>query len=142
VSQLFIDTDTTFDLLSERQPFYIHAAKLFSLADKGKAELFISSLCFNNLDYLLSKKFGSDVSRNILLRFKILVTVLGVDDKIITLALNSSFADFEDAIQYYTAIENNIPVIITRNLKDYREALIPVMSAETYLKGMGNQKQI
>lgn len=140
MEELFIDTDIAFDLLTERQPFYTYAAKLFSLADKRRVKLFISSLCFNNLNYLLSKQYGRNSSKNILLQFKVLVTVLGVDDKIITTALNSSFPDFEDAIQYYTASENDIAILITRNIKDYKHAKIPVMSAETYLKGNGGQK--
>jgi hypothetical protein len=62
------------------------------------------------------------------------VTVLAVDDKIIGLALNSAFSDFEDAIQYHTALEHNIPMLLTRNLKDYRHSEITVMTAESYLK--------
>jgi hypothetical protein len=61
------------------------------------------------------------------------VNVLGVDDKIIGLSLNSEFKDFEDAIQYYTAIENNISTLITRNLKDYKYAQIAVITAEDFL---------
>lgn len=60
--------------------------------------------------------------------------MLPVDDKVIELALQSEFRDFEDAIQYYCAIENGIEVLITRNLKDFRSATIPVMTAEEFLK--------
>jgi predicted nucleic acid-binding protein len=138
MAKLFLDTDIVIDLLTEREPHYEHSAALFTLADNRKAELYISSLCFNNLDYLLSKQYGRTASRKILTQLKILVKVLAVDDKIITLALDSAFQDFEDAIQYFTAIENKIPILVTRNLKDYKEALIPVVSAEMYLKGLGN----
>jgi hypothetical protein len=65
--------------------------------------------------------------------FKTLVKVLAVDDKIIDLSLNSDFKDFEDAIQYYTAIENQVGILLTRNLKDYKAAKIPVMTAQDYL---------
>ncbi len=135
MSKLFIDTDIAFDLLLQRGPFYIYAARLFTLAERQEVSLYISSLCFNNLHYLLSKQHGWLESRRILSQFKLLVNVLAVDDKIISLALSSPFKDFEDAIQYYTAVENNIPAIITRNLKDYKEAAIPVMTAEACLKG-------
>ncbi|WP_423148818.1 hypothetical protein [Rubrolithibacter danxiaensis] len=70
----------------------------------------------------------------ILSSFKVLVNILSVDDKIIELSLNSVFNDFEDAIQYYTAIENNLKILVTRNLKDFKEAQIRVESAELYLK--------
>ncbi len=134
MDKLFVDTDIVFDLLMERTPFYIHAARLFTMAERKKAEVYISSLCFNNLDYLLSKQYGKAESRRILTQFKLLVKVLAVDDRIISLALSSSFTDFEDAIQYYTALENDIPVLITRNLKDYKAAAVNVMTAETYMK--------
>jgi len=138
MDRLFVDTNIVMDLLTNRQPFYSYAAKLFTLADKGNPKLYVSSVCFNNINYLLSKQYNRTVSKKILIQFKVLVTVLAVDDKIINLALNSSFNDFEDAIQYFTAIENKIPVIITRDLKDFKEAAIPVMTAEVYLKGIGS----
>ena len=51
------------------------------------------------------------------------------------IALSSDFKDFEDGMQYYTAIENNIKTLLTRNLKDYKSAEIAVMTAEQFLKG-------
>ncbi len=56
-----------------------------------------------------------------------------MDDKIIDLSLNSYFNDFEDTIQYYTAIENKFEIIITRNLRDFKLSKIPVMTANDYL---------
>ncbi|MGV3539737.1 MAG: hypothetical protein ACO1OQ_08000 [Rufibacter sp.] len=74
--------------------------------------------------------------RRILSKFKVLVQVLAVDDKVIDLALPSKFKDFEDAIQYLTAIESGIKLLLTRNLKDYKKAEIPVQTPELFLKGM------
>ncbi len=131
--RLFIDADITFDLLLMRQPFYQNAAQLFTLADQRLVDLYFSALSYSNLNYLLIKQHGKAESKVILSRLKLLVKVLSDDDKIISHALTSPFTDFEDAIQYQTAIENKIPIIITRNLKDYKEAQIPVMTAETFL---------
>ena len=69
-----------------------------------------------------------------MLMFKTLVNVLPVTDKTVELALSSDFKDFEDALQYFTAIENNVKTLLTRNLKDYKTAEITVMTAEQYLK--------
>jgi len=52
------------------------------------------------------------------------------------LALASEFKDFEDAIQYYTAIENDIATLLTRNVKDFRKADMSVMTAVQYVKSM------
>jgi predicted nucleic acid-binding protein len=133
MDRIFIDTDIALDLLSERMPHYNYAAKLFTMADKKKLSLYVSSLSFSNLNYLLSRQYSQKEARRILNKFKILVNVLGVDGKIIDLSLNSEFRDFEDAIQYYTAIENNIATLITRNLKDYKHASITIITAEDYL---------
>ncbi len=135
MEKVFVDTVIILDLLSFREPFYNSSAHLFSEADKGKIKLHVSSLSFSNLNYILSKQYSADQARKKLLKFKTLVTVLAVTDKVIELALSSDFKDFEDGLQYFTAIENNIKILLTRNLKDYKTAEIPIMTAEQYLKG-------
>ncbi len=135
MAKIFVDTDICLDLLSGRKPFNAIAQKLFTLADLGKIKIYVSSLSFSNIDYILKSNFKQRDTRKILARFKTLVTVLPVDDKIIELSISSDFQEFEDAIQYHTAIENNLKVLLTRNLKDYKKAIIQVMNPETFLSG-------
>ena len=135
MEKVFVDTDIILDLLSNREPFYIYAANLFSMADKNEIKIFVSSLAFANLNYILSKQYSAAQAKKLLLKFKTLVTVLPVNDKVLDLALSSNFKDFEDGIQYFAAIENNLQIILTRNLKDYKTAEIAVMTAEQYVKG-------
>ncbi len=134
MERIFVDTDVVLDLLDERMPFYKSAAQLFSRADQNEISILISSLSFTTIHYVLRKKYTSSESRKLLGRFKVLVNVVTVDDKVIELALTSSIPDFEDAVQYYAAIENHATTIVTRNLKDYKKASIPVMTAENFLK--------
>jgi predicted nucleic acid-binding protein len=136
MQKIFVDSDIILDVLSKREPFYIYAATLFSMADKNEVKILVSSLSFANLNYILSKQYTAAQARKLLLQFKTLFTVLAVTDKIIDLALASNFRDFEDGIQYFTAIENRTSIILTRNLKDYKTAEIAVMTAEEYLKGI------
>ncbi|SRR5258706_16370747 len=121
MDNVFVDTDIILDLLSFREPFYIHAASLFSLADQKKLKINVSSLSFSNLHYILSKQHSPDQSRKKLLKFKTLVTVLPV----VELALASDFRDFEDGIQYYAALEQGIKVILTKNLRDFKKRKFP-----------------
>jgi len=44
------------------------------------------------------------------------------------------FKDFEDAMQYFSAIATNCDLIITRNEKDFKSALIPILNCESYLQ--------
>jgi predicted nucleic acid-binding protein len=134
MAKVFVDTDIILDLLAGREPYYQYAAKLFSMADSGKIEICVSSLTFSNLNYILSKQFSVAQARKKLLTFKTLVTVLSVNEKVVDLALNSDFKDFEEALQYFTATEFKVTTLLTRNLKDYKKAEIAVLSAEQYLK--------
>lgn len=134
MEKVFVDTDIILDLLSKRETFYVHSAHLFSVADRSEIQVFVSSLTFANLNYILSKQYSSEQARKKLISFKTLVSVLSVTDKVIELALSSEFRDFKDAVQYYTATENGINTLVTRNLKDYKLAQISVMTAEQFLK--------
>jgi len=131
--KVFVDTDIIYDLLGKRDPFYIAAAQLFTLADEGKVQIFISALSLANLHYLISKHKSVEKAKEILRKFKVLVHVAPLNDKIIDLALNSDFSDFEDAIQYFSALQNEIEVLLTRNLKDYRKAQITVLTAQDFI---------
>ncbi len=136
MEKVFVDSDIVLDLLSARQPHYKFAAELFSLADQNSIKVYISSLTFANVNYILSKQLSPGQARKMLLTFKTIVNVLAVNDKIIELALLSNFQDFEDAIQYNTAIENTITTLLTRNLKDYKKAEITILTAQQYLKAI------
>jgi len=134
MKKIFVDTDVVIDLLAKRQPFYDDAARLFSLADKGKIEINVSSLTFANTNYILSKILTSSKSREILLKFKILVEVLPLNEKIIDLSLSDkSFSDFEDGLQHYSALENNSKVIITRNLRHFKNSKLPVNTPKEFM---------
>ena len=136
MKSIFLDTNIVLDLLAHRMPFYTEAAKLFSLADKKKVNLSISALCLADINYILSRQNSEMEVRKILRKFKVLVNVLPLDDKITDLALNSEFRDFEDAIQYFTAIENDQDIIATRNQPDFKESKIPVMTAGEFIKSL------
>ena len=134
MEKLLVDTNIVIDLLSKREEFFQEAQELFTLADNNKVELYVSALTFANTHNLLSKYQKLDDARKTLIKFKVLVKVSPLDDKIVELALVSDFKDFEDAIQYHTALENEIDIIITRNKKDFKNSKLPIMTAKEYLK--------
>jgi predicted nucleic acid-binding protein len=135
MNKLLLDTNIVIDLLAQRQPFYDSAAEIFSFADMNKLKLSVSSLTFANTNYILSRLTSAAEAKEVLRKFKVLVKVLPLNEKIIDLALNDNdFTDFEDGLQYFTALQYNQSVILTRDLKDFKKSNIPVMSAEQFLK--------
>ena len=133
INEIFIDTDIILDLLAKREPFYHYAAELFSLIDSKEIKAYVSPIIFSNLHYILRKVSNKEKTLKSLLKLKLMVNILPVDEKIIELALASDFNDFEDAIQFYVAKENKIQYLLTRNKKDFKKADIFVMSADEYL---------
>ena len=131
---VFIDTNIALDFICSRAPFYRYSAELFSLAEKKKIIIYISAFSIVAIHYILLKQSGKETAGNILRQFRALIKILPIDEQIIDLSIASNFTDFEDAIQYNCAISANISVFITRDIKDYTNAKIPVMSAENFLK--------
>ena len=139
MENVFIDTDVIVDFLTDRKPFSLESAKIFSLIDQKKIKGCVSSLSFSNLYYVL-RKFGTHRKViNSLQELSELVDVLKVDSDIVKSALTSDFKDLEDSIQYFTALEyKRIDCIITRNIKDFKDSSLPVMTPETFLATLEN----
>ncbi|RLD21348.1 MAG: PIN domain nuclease [Bacteroidetes bacterium] len=133
MDKLLVDTNVVLDLLGKRIEFCHEAQELFTLSDHGKIQLCVSSLTIANTHYILTRQLKIADARKILRQFKVLVEVLPLHDKILELSLDSNFRDFEDAIQYYSALEGKSDMIITRNKKGFKFARIPVLTAREYL---------
>ena len=134
MNKLLVDTNVVLDLLAKREPFDVESRQIFSMADMNEVELVVSSLSLVNAHYILNDVMKVKESRSIIGKFKVLVSSYDLNDKIVELALNDyNFKDFEDGIQYYTALESQCELIITRNLKDFKNSRIPVFSPKEYL---------
>ncbi len=132
----FLDTNVMLDFLGERDPFYLSAAKIASLADKGKMEIVVSALSYATVSYFLSKFEGIEKTKDKLRKFKVISKICAIDEKIIEKGLNSEFSDYEDALQYFSALRQDCNVLITRNAKDYKGVQIPVMTPDEFLNSM------
>jgi predicted nucleic acid-binding protein len=131
---VFIDSDIILDLLAKREPFYIFAAELFTLIDQKKIKAYTSPLVFANLHYILRKHKSNNFALQSLRKLKTMVNILTINSRIVEQALSSDFKDFEDAIQYFTAVNNGIKIILTRNKTDYGKSRITIATAEEFIK--------
>ena len=133
MNKVFVDTDVILDLLAQRIPHFHFSAVLFTFAEMKKLELYTTPLILANTFYILRKQLGNDEAKKHLRKLRILLHIIDSSESVIDKALNSDFADFEDAIQYYTALENKITLILTRNLRDYKKASVVVQTPEAFL---------
>ena len=140
MQKIFLDTNIILDFLGEREGFYLPSARILTLADQNKIQIYTSATSIFNTYYLLTKFENSKMALEKIRKFKVLCSISLVDDEVIEKALHSNFKDFEDAIQYFSALASNCNLIITRNERDFKNALIPVMNGESYLETLKNKK--
>ena len=76
---------------------------------------------------------GAEQVRLLLRNLRQLSLITEYDETVVDRSLSSNFKDFEDALQYYSALTKNVDVIITRNLKDFVDVTCPVLSPDEFL---------
>ena len=131
--RIFLDTNVMLDFLGERIPFYDSIAKVLSLSERNEFIIIVSPISYATVSYFLSKFEGNKIANEKLRKFKVISSVCKIDEQTIEKGLNSDFSAFEDALQFYNAVESNCDIILTRNAKDFKKATIPVMSPDEFL---------
>jgi len=131
--RLFLDTNVILDLLARRKPFFDSIAKIATLADHRKLDLVASPLSITTINYILSRSEPKDVVIEKLRKFHIICEMSVLDGDVMDKALNAGFPDFEDAVQYFSALSADCHMIITRNGKDFKKSELPFMTADAFL---------
>lgn len=134
-SKIFVDSDVVIDFFTDRSPFANAASLLFEYNEISKVQIYLSALGLNNVYYIVRKYLGHKKTLKIIEELIEITEIIGVTKKEILLALGHNFKDFEDAIQYSSALNiKDVEAIITRNTKDYVNSSIAVFTPENYLK--------
>jgi predicted nucleic acid-binding protein len=130
----FLDTNVIIDVLANRQPHVIYSSRLFDLAVKGKITIYISALSYSNIYYIIKKRSSHKDVIKILENLEAITETIDVTKPVIEKSIKSDFKDFEDAIQYFTALSNKkISAIVTRDIKGFRNSELPILTPEEAL---------
>lgn len=133
IQKVFLDTNVVLDFLVKRPPFSEEAKQLFHMKEDGEIELFVSTLSFGIASYFIEK--SKEDAASLLSKLLKLVEVIDLNKKVIEQAAQSGFADYEDAIQYFSAKQaRGIDILITRNERDFKRSSIPVMTPSAFLR--------
>jgi predicted nucleic acid-binding protein len=133
MDKVFLDTDVILDFLLDRDDFSEASVFLLTLGDLGKISLYSSGLVFSNCYYILRKISNHARAIDALQSLGSFIRLATLDYKVVQDALHSSFKDFEDALQNAAASSAGIKIIITRNVKDYKQSNLAVMTPESYI---------
>ena len=141
MTRVLLDTDVVLDYFLAREPFVQEAEALFQARVTGLFVGYVSAITPVNVYYVARKQMGKEMARRIVEQLLIHFAVCPVNTSVLQMALSSSFADFEDAVQHESASTLQLDAIITRNLEDYRQATLPVFSPSDFLKQLTNEDQ-
>jgi predicted nucleic acid-binding protein len=136
--KVFLDTNVFLDLLLERGEFADASEKILRWCEEGELTGVTSALNIANIYYIVKKQKSKSETKKVIRNLLGFIGIANTTKKDLLLALDSSFDDFEDAIQYYSALNiDDINFIITRNIKDYNHSTIPVITSEDFVLKYG-----
>ena len=130
---ILIDINILLDVLQKREPFFDASARLLALVESGTVEGYVAAHSITKLFYLIQKELSAADARAIITNLLQFLKIISVNQNTIEQALNLDFRDFEDAVQMISAVQGKVDCLITRNIKDYQPALLPVMQPIDFL---------
>ena len=131
----FIDANILVAVINNEYPLFRSASRVLSLADYTAFELYTSTTCLAIAFYFAEKKSGAEVAKEKIRKLAKHIKIASSGDKEVQSALTHKMVlDFEDGLQYFTAINAGCDVIITEDGEDFHFAEIPVMPCESYLR--------
>lgn len=132
--KLFLDTNVILDFVLNRLPFSEDASSIIEHATINKFEIFISSSSITDIYYIISKKYNKKIAHDFISDVVLNFKLTEVNHTTISDAVKSTFNDFEDAVQYQSALHANVNFIITRNVKDFAKSKIKIFTPKEFIK--------
>lgn len=134
---ILIDLNILLDVLQKREPFFENSARLLAAVETGLVHGYVAAHSISTLFYLVQKGKSSADARAIITNLLQFIEIASVNQSTIEQALNLDFRDFEDAVQMISAVQCKADCLITRNIKDYKSALLPIVQPIDFLSTLG-----
>ena len=133
--KLFVDSDVVIDFFTDRAPHVNTASELFELNEQDLIKLYISAVSINNIYYIVRKFLGHKKTLEVIELLSEMTEIIGTTKNEIIQALKNDFSDYENSVQYSSALTiKGLDAIITRNIKGYKNTSISVMTPLNFLK--------
>jgi predicted nucleic acid-binding protein len=139
--KVLLDTNVVLDQLLAREPHVGPAEQVMSLVDAGHLEGVICSTTVTTIHYLASKAIGASAAAEHIRKLLMIFNVACVDRDVLRNALDSGFADFEDAVLHEAARSAGAVAIVTRDAKGFAPSELPVFTPVELLAALRTERQ-
>ena len=134
--RVLFDTNVVLDVLLAREPHLEDATRLFSLVDRGAIAGVVCATTITTIHYIASKALGPAEVAHLLGELLAMFDVAAVDLPVLRAALALGFTDFEDAVLHEAARAAGAHAIVTRNVRDFAAAELPVFEPRELLAAL------
>jgi predicted nucleic acid-binding protein len=131
--RVLVDTNVLLDVLAERKAFYPEAMRVWTLAESDRLDAHVAAISFSNCYYLVRKHGGLRSAEKAVRLLRDVFTPVDLTARIITQAIDAGFDDFEDAIQFHSAIHAGAECILTRNPDHFPKAPLSILTPAEFL---------
>ena len=128
--KILFDTNIILDVLLNRKPFVELSANLVSSVENKTIEGYLCATTITTLDYLISTSRNRETAKIEIQKLLTLFQIADVNSTVLTMAINSGFTDFEDAVQYFSGKCSNVDGLVSRNTKDYKKVVLPIYTPD------------
>ena len=133
--KIFLDANILVSVLNKEYPLFTYSARLLSLAGNSKFQVFTSPICVAIAFYFAEKKCGQSEAKNKISLLASKIKIAEADESIVRKAAQDKAAsDFEDGLEYYSALKAGCKWIITEDLNDFYFSKLAVMTARQFLE--------
>ena len=130
---VFLDTNVVVDFMGERAGFFDDAATIFAMIEDRKITASASALTIVNCAYILKKAFNSDIMLEKVETLCQMLNITPIDRSQLMNAVQLKPYDYEDAVQYLSALPYRADVIITRDKRGFNDFDILVMTPAEFV---------
>jgi predicted nucleic acid-binding protein len=131
--RIFLDANVLVSVLNKEYPLFPLSARVLSLSENSKYQVYTSPLCLAIAYYFAEKKSGKLMAKKKLALMAQNLRITKLNEDTTRLAAKSNMDDFEDALQYYSALDSKCEYIITENIKDFYKCDLEVLDCEQFL---------
>lgn len=129
-----IDTNIILDVLLKRKPFYNDSVEVLNLSGQKDINLYVTASSITDIYYIAYQTLrNKEEVREMLVKLLKIVLIAGVSGEEIRNALELTWKDFEDSVQYSVALLQEMDGIVTRNPSDYKGAEMKVWNPKDFL---------
>lgn len=133
IEKVLIDTNVIIDVLSQRKPWFEDSKEVITLAFQSRIKAYVTANSITDIVYLLSKTYDKKTSQKITRNLLQALSIISITNTDIDKAFDLDQNDFEDALQAQCAMKTKIPLIITRNQKDFKNIDVIAISPKDYI---------